>query len=167
MYKRPTSVVTCSNCGCDTIKENRQISFAERRGNKLYCSKKCSGEANAANQFKDVTSFNNLYSVCKTRAKVKQHQFDLDIEYLKHMFFNVQNEKCAITGIRMKLPTRKNSCYDKKDPFSVSIDRIDSAKGYIKGNVHLVLLSINYMKNTFDLCEVLNAIEAIKTGIKE
>jgi capsid protein len=45
--------------------------------------------------------------------------------------------KCAITGIPF------NRVADKRDPYAISIDRVDSSKGYSAGNARLVLLAVN------------------------
>jgi hypothetical protein len=38
-----------------------------------------------------------------------------------------------------------------KNPFQVSIDRIESSKGYTKNNTVLCCQSINYMKNDYPI----------------
>jgi hypothetical protein len=44
---------------------------------------------------------------------------------------------CALTGIPFRIDA------PKRDPFSISVDRIDSSLGYSYGNVRLVLLAVN------------------------
>lgn len=51
-----------------------------------------------------------------------------------------QNFKCAMTGLSI-------SFVDK----TASLDRIDSNKGYIKGNMQWVHKDVNIMKNAYDL----------------
>jgi len=41
----------------------------------------------------------------------------------------------------------KNSRTFHKNPTNVSVDRIDSAQGYIRGNVQLVCASYNFAKS--------------------
>jgi hypothetical protein len=43
-----------------------------------------------------------------------------------------------------------------------SLDRIDSTKGYIKGNVEFVCLAINYAKNKFSKEDTLTFLNEIK-----
>lgn len=45
--------------------------------------------------------------------------------------------KCAITGIEFSRTELK------RDPFAISVDRINSARGYCAGNVRVVLLAVN------------------------
>ncbi len=54
-----------------------------------------------------------------------------------------QNRKCALTGLLLLLPTR---LVDRRG--NASLDRIDSSKGYVHGNVQWVHKDINKMKNT-------------------
>lgn len=49
----------------------------------------------------------------------------------------VCNGVCAITGIPF---AREDS---KRSPFAISIDRIDSSRGYCVGNLRFVLLAVN------------------------
>lgn len=67
--------------------------------------------------------------------------FDLRIGHLFRMFYE-QNGMCAISGIPMTVASEGS----KTHPHNVSIDRIDSARGYVPGNVHLVCYQVNIMK---------------------
>lgn len=64
-------------------------------------------------------------------------EFDIDLDYVVELI-EKQNEKCAITGVQM---TRNRS-----DLFAASIDRIDSNKGHIKGNIQIVCQMVNWGK---------------------
>ena len=50
----------------------------------------------------------------------------------------------------------------KKAPHTASLDRIDSAIGYMKGNVQFVCYSINTAKNDFDEIEFIQFVESMK-----
>lgn len=65
---------------------------------------------------------------------------DIDIKYLYDLL-QQQDNKCAITGKEM-LPSFG-------DIRSISIDRIDSSKGYIKGNIQLVCQIMNFAKSKY------------------
>jgi hypothetical protein len=77
----------------------------------------------------------------RTRARAKGLQFDLDLDYLLDMAAR-QEFRCALTGIefftRHKWPGRV-------DPYTPSIDRVEPALGYIRGNVRLVAYAVNAM----------------------
>jgi|SRR5882757_6827529 len=70
-------------------------------------------------------------------AKARKLELDITEEYLKDIL-NKQDNKCAISGI------------DFTESNKPSLDRIDSNKGYLKGNVQLLLLQVNKMKSNFD-----------------
>jgi hypothetical protein len=56
--------------------------------------------------------------------------------------YHAQDGKCALSGEQMTHITGKG-----RVPTNISIDRIDSSKGYVPGNVQLVCAIINCMKN--------------------
>jgi hypothetical protein len=75
----------------------------------------------------------------KTRAKQKNLDFNLDVEYL----FNIPSDNCPIFDFKLSWGESKN----KATFNSPSLDRIDPTKGYIKGNVQWVSHLANTMKN--------------------
>lgn len=97
----------------------------------------------------------------KIRAAQKNIPFDLTIEDLLSMW-NAQNEKCAISGIKMECKSESRSTNYNV----VSIDRIDSTKGYTKNNVWLVCWAINSMKNNMDLMHFINLCSRVSSNNK-
>ena len=83
-----------------------------------------------------------LYS-CKNRAKKKGWEFNIDESDI-HI-----PKYCPILNIEL-IPGGMG----KQSFNSPSIDRIDSNKGYIKGNVRIISLRANMMKNDADLQEL-------------
>lgn len=69
----------------------------------------------------------------------EQYMFDL---------FNKQNRKCALSGIDIFL-AYNNASFDTSIQ-TASLDRIDSNKGYIEGNVQWIHKDLNLMKHAFD-----------------
>jgi len=47
---------------------------------------------------------------------------------------------------------------------SASLDRIDSSKGYIQGNVQFVAYGINLAKNNFSDADVISFLDSIHTS---
>lgn len=84
-----------------------------------------------------------LVSVAKYRAKKLGYEFTITKDYL------ILHEYCPILGIKLKFNPGK-----RKDN-SYSIDRIDSTKGYIKGNVCVVSWKANRIKRdiSMEFCE--------------
>ena len=117
----------CSNPNCNitifvTLKDSKNH---ENR----YCSRECRNY-----KFEKIKTYFNLV---KRNAKKRNIIFDLDFEYVKELFKN----KCAITNAEIRFDYGKTTLYS-----TPSLDRKDSNKGYIKGNVQWVMLGINYMK---------------------
>jgi hypothetical protein len=79
----------------------------------------------------------------KRRAKRKNIPYDLTADFILNMYIR-QNGKCAISGMDISLP--KNNDEYAKHLHTVSVDRIDSNKGYTKNNVQLLHKDINRMK---------------------
>jgi hypothetical protein len=98
-----------------------------------------------------------LLSSIRSGAKKRKLIIDIDNAYILNLW-NEQKGLCHYTNIPMKYVARN------KNPFQVSIDRIDSSMGYIKGNVVLCCQAINYMKNDYSIVvfnEFLNMLKLI------
>lgn len=81
----------------------------------------------------------------KGRRKNRTLEFDLTIDYVWNLFVE-QNRRCAITNLPLQFGS-----YTIKKETTASLDRIDSSKGYIKGNVQWVHKTINKMKQDIPL----------------
>lgn len=88
----------------------------------------------------------------KQRAKNKNMDYDLTPEYLIELW-EKQDGKCYYSGLPMT--------YNKYDIHLVSIDRIDSNKGYTKDNVVLSCWAINSMKNSYTTEEFVGLCQAV------
>jgi hypothetical protein len=75
--------------------------------------------------------------------------------------FLYQSRKCALSGIELTFP------FGHKDKsWTASLDRIDSSKGYILGNVQWVHKDINIMKNKFNQEHFINMCKLISNNKK-
>lgn len=82
----------------------------------------------------------------KRRKSGKVHEFDIDIEYACDLLYKEQGGRCALSGVPLMMAARN---YPRKGHArTASLDRIDSTKGYIPGNVQWVHKAVNTMKNT-------------------
>ena len=77
----------------------------------------------------------------RDRAKSKNMYFDLTKEFLLDLW-DKQEGKCALTGLDMTYDRYTGRTYT-----NVSIDRIDTNKGYTKDNVQLVCMAANQAKS--------------------
>lgn len=85
----------------------------------------------------------SLLRNCKTRAKQKNLEFDLQKEDI------VIPEYCPILLTKLECGTKEN--YTN----SPSVDRIDNTKGYIKGNVQVISTKANKIKNEATIAELI------------
>ena len=75
-----------------------------------------------------------LYKQAKTRAKLKGHEFALELQDI------IIPTVCPIMGEKLEwIPYGFN-------PYSPSIDRVDSSKGYTKDNIQVISSIANRMK---------------------
>jgi hypothetical protein len=89
-----------------------------------------------------------LFTSIRSGAKRRKIAFEIDKNFIYDLWIK-QNGMCYYTNIKM------NQTCSKKEPFQVSIDRIDSSKGYNKENTVLCCQAINYMKNDYPI-EIFN-----------
>jgi hypothetical protein len=175
--------IICSECG--STHEIRKGDYDRKIRNgqdRFYCSLKCSGKADyknnpkkleknkgnisllkgyEANRLDKYSPFKYSLNKAKSRSKQRGEETDLTLEYLKEIY-DKQKGLCAYTNIKMEIPRSSQDEDIKKSPKKLSLDRIHSHTGYIKGNVEFVCYCINVMKNDFTKKETLNFINEIK-----
>ena len=101
--------------------------------------------------------FNNI----SRRSKEKGWEIEFNREYIEELY-NKQNGRCFYTDEPMNLGYHR----DKKDLYSlnfhnISVDRIDSQKGYTMENTVLCCWGINNMKQQLSVDELLYWAERI------
>lgn len=92
-----------------------------------------------------------------TGAKRRNIVFELTVFDLEELLIK-QNFKCALSGLTIEV-----GYYQNEDRINVtaSLDRIDSNKGYVKGNVQWVHKKVNLMKNHLSESEFINICKMI------
>jgi hypothetical protein len=92
-----------------------------------------------------TSMLSRLVRNARCRAAGRKLDCDLSVMYLKELLV-AQDMKCAVSGLPFDLTAnldRKHS----RNPFGPSLDRIDNSKGYMRGNVRIVLSAVNYAIN--------------------
>ena len=93
------------------------------------------------------------------KGNKKRKEITIDTEYIKQVW-EEQQGKCFYTGIELVLP---KSFTKTNNPLSPSIDRIDSSKGYIPGNIQIVHKQANFMKQSLSHEEFINFCKLISS----
>lgn len=171
-YKHNRKLITikCDNCGQDYNKPISEYNRNKKFNRHSFCSRSCSAIFNSKNRknrnikFDHLLEYNKnkksnsfLYYMRSVRQRFKE--YNITIDDLKNQWL-VQNEMCVYSGIRLQLASYTTT--DINPIYRASLDRIDSNKGYIKGNIQFVSTSINYMKNklshdeTIELCKLIS-----------
>lgn len=144
---RPTDHFFCSR-SCTRKWQNSNLS-EEQKAHRSVRLKETQRRASRAGA--DVIrkgKFTYYLKKARARSSIRNHwgESDLTEEYL-HTLWEKQDGKCAWTSIEMNI----TSYADRNNGlFNASLDRIDSTKGYIQGNVQFVLLPLNMAKGNRD-----------------
>ncbi len=83
-----------------------------------------------------------LWNKIKKSAEKRNINFDITIEQAWDLFIK-QDKKCALSGVDLTMLANHTKLAHL---CNASLDRIDSSKGYIEGNVQWVHKDINFMK---------------------
>lgn len=94
-------------------------------------------------------AFNAILQQAKKRNTV-----EINSEYLYELY-DRQEGLCALSGVRMTWAG------GSAKPTSVSVDRIDPAKGYIEGNVRIVCMAVNAFRSTMNDEDLLKFAKAL------
>lgn len=157
--KEDSSLFHCLCEKCNT-KMIIPISFLSTSRNKKYnltsyCN--CKTEKREKIQWKGCGEIPGwLYGKIRKNAKGRGLEFNVSVEYL-HEIWIKQNKKCPYSGIEITF-TRIEEEFKYK---TASLDRIDSSKGYIEGNVQWTTKQVNFMKQNLSDEDFLNLVTKI------
>ena len=178
MQNRRLVTFICDNCGCEAQKPQSEYNRNIKLGRKNFCCRSCSCTYRC-NLYKDtpteaqLQAQQNIKNYCQNHkdewtpfrysfrnAKKRFKEFNLTLEDLKQIW-EQQNGICPYTGLKLYLPTwnKKGSC--EQLWCRASLDRIDSSKGYVVGNVQFISTPINFMKSTMSDLETKQYLKLI------
>lgn len=135
--------------------------YTERYGEEVASKLLEKRREDAKKQFQDVNQrvlrrskswkgYKDLSGYFWTRlqqAAVAKGECDLTLEYLWDLY-EAQQGVCKLSGLPILIETSLGSMNKNGyQRMTASVDRIDSTKGYLKGNVQWVHKSINQMKS--------------------
>lgn len=131
-------------CDCGNICEPMSHNLTKSKGSTKSCG--CAWRKRGKDNvnwtgYEEISG--SYWNAIYHNAKNRNIEFTITIEYIWKLFLQ-QNRKCAIT----KLPLDVIHCGDRRyqHKCTASLDRIDSKKGYIEGNVQWVHKKINQIK---------------------
>lgn len=157
----------CNHCGIVFEKAETEVKRNAKLNRKNYCGRSCVAYAannlgktvvvydisiHARNRYDEYSVFREIFR----RARQRKHECTINLAYLKNLW-NIQSQ-CPYSGVQLVLsaPGKRIDLI-----YSASLDRIDSTKGYIPGNVQFVSTAVNYMKNTMSHEETLKLCKLI------
>ena len=156
-----TVELTCSVCGKKFERRAAEHKRNLKFGRKTLCGRKCHGLSNVsnlpahtpesashldpANRRDSLSPFRWHFRNIKRRGK----DFNLLVEDLKDQW-DRQGGICPYTGWALKNMSTTNYSHQLPlTPDRASLDRIDSTRGYIKGNIQFVSVMAQYAKHKF------------------
>jgi hypothetical protein len=169
--------VECTVCKKRILRNRSEVNRNAKLGRRVYCSRNCCGKDNVGN----IPEENRRGDISKLRAdnradeysmfRVFMHRINLRVRERRHKASDLtlqdlkeqwekQDGVCPYTGWKMLSP--KNSNVGRpRSPAMASLDRIDSSKGYVKGNVEFVCFMAQCAKHTFRKKDVLDFCSAV------
>lgn len=171
-YKgRKLGFCVCNHCGKEFQKPQTEINRNLKLNRNNYCSRRCTGKhvgkknfgnnndydisKHSNNRLDNLSPFRYYLRNIRNRYKI----VEITLDDLKNQW-DIQHGICEISGAKLILSSYKK--INKNPIYSASIDRIDSTKGYVKGNIRWVSKAINWMKNdmtddmVWELCELIS-----------
>lgn len=138
----------------------------------LTCSYTCSNEVrkitqkgSGNNNYKKRTTLEEILvhrlTGYRGRAAKKCWDFDLDLEFLKELL-DRQNYKCYYSGIKMKIRSDVNKTRNNTEYNVMSLDRLDSEKGYTRDNVVWCCNALNMLKSNNTEEEFLDLVNSMR-----
>jgi|688.fasta_scaffold536702_2 hypothetical protein len=94
----------------------------------------------------------------KASAKTRGIEFSVTYEYIWELFLS-QDRKCKYSG--MPIFFSRNNMEHIMGQATASLDRIDSSKGYVEGNLQWLHKRINIMKGNMDEKEFFDFCESV------
>jgi hypothetical protein len=128
--------LTCSCC-----EQELPLSTFQPKGDFHYTTCIQCQEKNRLEKLTNIDGkISYIYKKSRRRSIEKNYDFDLTVKYLKDLYAK-QNGLCYLSGLRLEVSGTN----------AISLDRLDSSKGYIQGNVLFCCLSINKIKSDLSI----------------
>lgn len=141
--KRTKYIAKC-RCECGNEKDILVSSIKARRITSCTCDKSRYKKITGKNN-KNFTGYEEIrgswWKELKNKTKRRKINFSIDIQEAWDLFIK-QDRKCALSKVTIRFGR-----VGKREEMTASLDRIDSTKGYIQGNIQWVHKAVNIMKS--------------------
>jgi len=121
-------IIKCSKCGKEFSRNPSRIKY------KNYCCVECYRQ----DLLDEYSPFKRHMTKIRHRHKMEKHDhwidMNVDLKYLKELW-DKQKGLCIYTKIPLKLVPNANPKKSIKDLDCATVDRIDSNRGYVRGNI--------------------------------
>jgi len=137
------------------IRNNISLHLPDYTKRKGYCNGHWGG-------YKEIPL--SYWSQVISNAKKRNTLVSISIEDGWELFLK-QNRKCSLSGHLIEFLSRKQT--------TASLDRIDSSKGYIKGNVQWLHKDVNNLKSNWiqkdfiEMCKIISKFQNEKENKKD
>jgi len=150
---------------CTTCKEQKPLEeFTSNKsksdGKMGYC-KTCNNLRNKA--YRKIegnleVSCKRVFGYLSRRVKAKNLKLNFSFEFLMELYI-IQKGLCAYTNEPLELPAGSSN--------TLSVDRIDSSKGYTKDNVCLTTWKVNNCKQALSLFDFVDLCKRVVENAKD
>lgn len=132
--------VTCL-CDCGNVFE-KNVYDLKRPGIRMCAT--CRSEFISKTNWKGYEEISgDIWWRLESGAKRRNLRFEVSIQDIWDLYLK-QNRRCALSGVDIHFARARN-----KEEITASLDRIDSSKGYINGNIQWIHKDLNKMKLDF------------------
>lgn len=133
--------------------------------------KRCNFNKDISNFHKDKKLSYGVGNICKNCCTLKAKE-EWSITPLEHKIFNRARSRAKRKKLEFNITIEDiiipENCPIFKTPIKIpSIDRIDSSKGYIKGNIQIVSNRANMLKNNATIEELQMIVKYLETSACE
>ena len=146
--KRPPkgTIVYCPKCKQNYDESKFHADSYAKNGLQTNCAL-CKQKSNATKSSTLYGFLKNIWKDIRSNAHKRNINVDITLQDIIDCY-KKQNGLCMLTGIKMtyKYDIRTENSSWNKNPYNISVDRIDSNKGYELNNIHCVCSSVNRFK---------------------
>lgn len=140
--KKHSSVLWKCKCDCSKIVYVKS-SYLHRNITKSCGCKTYGQNSHLYKGYKELS--HTYWTTLILSAQKRNLEFSINIKYAWEIFES-QNKKCALSGEILLFAKSPKKLIEQ----TASLDRIDSSKGYVEGNVQWVHKMINRIKSDID-----------------